>query len=449
MICHAQADLLRNRGFPPGAAGRDEAVSQRMKRDIITINDLSNREIEEVFDLADRFLAEMATDKPYQIRGRLAMANRHLMTCLFFEPSTRTRFSFESAMVRLGGTVLGTVDPLTSSAAKGESILDTGRVMENYADLIVLRHPNEGAARALADHIDVPVINGGDGRHEHPTQTLCDLFTLRRENKTLKDLNVLLVGDLKNGRTVHSLVYALARFKANIITMPAKGLELPETVNRRLRDEFGSTPMPRDAVFDSAHKDRHPAAAIDVVYVAPGSALQQQMAKGKIRIEGDWEGLNDALAFNFDVCYVTRLQGERLSPGYAAAANYPVIDSAFLREREFADTRVLHPLPRVDELGTDLDSDPRAVYFKQAAYGVPVRMALIAKVLGLEPFQRASESAAGYPLLPGDDELTCANERCASRLPSEHAQIRPKFWIVKDKPRLLRCYYCETEFVAA
>jgi aspartate carbamoyltransferase catalytic subunit len=415
-----------------------------MKRDIITIGDLSNREIEEVFDLADRYLAGMAETKPYQIRGKLAIANRFLMTSLFYEPSTRTRFSFEAAMTRLGGTVLGAVDPATSSAAKGESILDTGRVMENYADIIVLRHPAEGAARALAEHVEVPVINGGDGRHEHPTQTLCDLYTLRRENKTLKDLNVLLVGDLKNGRTVHSLVFALARFKSNIITMPAKGLELPESVSRRLREEYGVVPMPRDAVFDAAQVHRPPVAAIDVVYVAPGSSLQQQTAKGKIKIEGEWENFSDAPTVSFDVCYVTRLQGERLSPG--ARIRYPVIDRKFLKDKEFADTKVLHPLPRVNELDADLDADPRAVYFKQAAYGVPVRMALIAKVLGLAPFEAPREAAQPYPIHSGGPEIVCANEKCITRLSSEKNQLRPKFWMVKPAARLLRCCYCESEF---
>jgi aspartate carbamoyltransferase catalytic subunit len=415
-----------------------------MKRDVITINDLSNREIEEVFDLADQFLAEMAGTKPYQIRGRQTIATRFVMTSLFYEPSTRTRFSFEAAMARLGGAVLGAVDPATSSAAKGESIIDTGRVMENYADIIVIRHPAEGAARALAEHVDVPVINGGDGRHEHPTQTLCDLYTLRRENKTLQDLNVLLVGDLKNGRTVHSLVYALARFKANIITMPAKGLELPETVNRRLREEFGATPMPRNAVFDASQHGKAPVEAIDVVYMAPDSNLQRQLAHGKIKIEGDWDPLSEALSFNFDVCYVTRLQGERLSPG--TSVRYPVIDKKFLKNKEFADTRVLHPLPRVNELGRDLDSDPRAVYFKQAAYGVPVRMALIAKVLELVPFRAGSEPAAAHPIHTADPRTVCPNEKCITRLASEQNQLQPKFLLAKASPRLLRCAYCETEF---
>ncbi len=150
-----------------------------MKRDVITISDLTNSEIEEIFELADEFLDGMGTpERPHQVRGRRRDADGYLMTSLFYEPSTRTRFSFETAMVRLGGSVLGTVDPVTSSAAKGESLADTVRVMENYADVIVMRHPYEGAARAAAEYTAIPVINGGDGGHEHPTQTLCDLYTL-------------------------------------------------------------------------------------------------------------------------------------------------------------------------------------------------------------------------------------------------------------------------------
>jgi len=319
-----------------------------MKRDVCTINDLTNEEIEEIFDLADRFLAEMGKpERPHQIGGRRSDAAGQVMTSLFYEPSTRTRFSFEAAMVRLGGSVLGTVDPVTSSAAKGESLADTVRVMENYADLIVMRHPYEGAARAAAEYVDIPVINGGDGGHEHPTQTLCDLFTLRRENRTLKDLNVLLVGDLKNGRTVHSLVYGLARFKANIIPMPAKGFELPEHVGRRLQEEYHHHPYAKEALF-GGEKDLPP---IDVVYVAPDSELNLS-AQGQAAA-GDDGTERKKRPLEFDVCYVTRLQGERLAPGQKLGTDYPVIDSKFLRGRRYRDTRVLHPLPRVNELGYD------------------------------------------------------------------------------------------------
>jgi aspartate carbamoyltransferase catalytic subunit len=407
-----------------------------MKRDVITINDLSNPEIEEIFDLADRYLGEMGREgHAHQLRGRRADATRFLMTSLFYEPSTRTRFSFEAAMVRLGGSVLGTVDPVTSSAAKGESLADTVRVMENYADLIVMRHPSEGAARAAAEYVDIPVINGGDGGHEHPTQTLCDLYTLRRENQSLRDLNVLLVGDLKNGRTVHSLAYGLARFEANIVPMPAKGFELPDHVGRRLREEYRYRPYSKEAVFGTAGD----LPAIDMVYVAPGSALNLS-AQGQA---GDEEG-GAKRALKFDVCYVTRLQGERLAPGQNAGADYPVIDSKFLRGRRYRDTRVLHPLPRVNELGYDLDSDPRGIYFKQAAYGVPVRMALIAKVLGIEPF-RARDTVPARRVYGHAQGLACPNPRCITRHPTEQNHLGPKFWLIRSTRPYARCCYCETD----
>ncbi len=413
-----------------------------MKRDVCTINDLTNDEIEEIFDLADRFLDEMGRrERAHQIRGRRSDAAGQIMTSLFYEPSTRTRFSFEAAMVRLGGSVLGTVDPVTSSAAKGESLADTVRVMENYADLIVMRHPYEGAARAAAEYVDIPVINGGDGGHEHPTQTLCDLYTLRRENRTLKDLNVLLVGDLKNGRTVHSLVYGLARFGANIIPMPAKGFELPDHVGRRLQEEYHHHPYPKEAVFGS-EEDLPP---IDVVYVAPGSELNLS-AQGQAAASEE-EGETDRRskrALKFDVCYVTRLQGERLAPGHKLGADYPVIDAKFLRGRRYRDTRVLHPLPRVNELGYDLDTDPRGVYFKQAAYGVPVRMALIAKVLGLSPFA-ARETPPQRKIYGHAEGMRCPNPRCITQHPSEKAHLAPKFWFIRSTRALARCVYCETD----
>lgn len=415
-----------------------------MKRDIITINDLSNAEIEEIFDLADRYLLEMGrVGHVHQLRGRRSDAARHLMTSLFYEPSTRTRFSFEAAMVRLGGSVLGTVDPVTSSAAKGESLADTVRVMENYADLIVMRHPSEGAARAAAEYVDIPVINGGDGGHEHPTQTLCDLYTLRREHQSLRDLNVLLVGDLKNGRTVHSLVYGLARFEANIIPMPAKGFELPDHVGRRLREEYRYHPYPKEAVFGT-EGDLPP---IDVVYVAPSSELNLS-AQGQAAASGD-EARGEAdrrakRALKFDVCYVTRLQGERLAPGQTMSGDYPVIDSKFLRGRRYTETRVLHPLPRVNELGYDLDTDPRGIYFKQAAYGVPVRMALIAKVLGIEPF-RAREPPPARRIYGDARGMWCPNARCITQHATERQHLVPKFWLVRSTRPFARCCYCETD----
>jgi aspartate carbamoyltransferase catalytic subunit len=418
-----------------------------MKRDVITISDLTNAEIEEIFELADEFLDQMALgEHRHQVRGRRGDAAAFLMTSLFYEPSTRTRFSFEAAMVRLGGSVLGTVDPVSSSVAKGESLADTVRVMENYSDLIVMRHSYEGAARAAAEFVSIPVINGGDGGHEHPTQTLCDLYTLRRENQSLKDLNVLVVGDLKHGRTVHSLVYGLARFKANIIPMPAKGFELPEQVTRRLQEEYHCRPYSKDEVFGATED----LPQIDVIYVAPESSLNlsvvpaRQLADRLDRDERAPEPGSGRPPLTFDVCYVTRLQGERLAPGQAVGRDYPVIDRKFLRGKRYTETRVLHPLPRVDELGYDLDNDPRGIYFKQAAYGVPVRMALIAKVLGIAPF-RTHDQPAPRRIYEQAAGMRCGNARCITRHPTESRHLRAKFWFVQSARPLARCVYCETD----
>ena len=208
-------------------------------RHLTSINDLSNDEIEGVFNLAAGFLHELSDSAlPYRIAHSTDLATGRVLAALFYEPSTRTRLSFESAMLRLGGKNISSADPATSSAAKGESLADAVRIVENYADIIVIRHPRDGAAKLAAEYAGVPIVNGGDGAHEHPTQTLCDLFTLKQEYKQLVGLNVAVQGDLKGSRTIHSFVYALARFGANIILMPAKGMSLPAHVERRLRDEF-------------------------------------------------------------------------------------------------------------------------------------------------------------------------------------------------------------------
>src|SRR3954462_13858505 len=219
-----------------------------MPRSIISIDDLTIDEMEAIFQLADRFLDEMGTrGKPYRITGKNELAGKYILATLFFEASTRTRLSFESAMLRLGGRCLSSSDASHTSASKGETIADMGRVVANYADAIVTRHPLEGAARVAADYASVPVINAGDGSHEHPTQTLCDQYTLRaaqaekgrpRSILSLKDLNVVVWGDLRHGRTVHSLVYALARLKARIIPRPAPGCELPDHVAQRLARDY-------------------------------------------------------------------------------------------------------------------------------------------------------------------------------------------------------------------
>jgi len=200
-------------------------------RSLVTMDDLSNPEIETLFSLADEMSGSM-NDQFGICRGKV-------MASLFFEPSTRTRLSFETAMHRLGGSVITAADMKSTSMAKGESIADMARVIGSYADIIVMRHPWEGAAKVVSDYAGIPVINGGDGGHQHPTQTLCDLYTIQKERKTIKGLNVALWGDLKYGRTIHSLIFALAKFGANIIFCPTPGLEVPDHVIDKLIKEYG------------------------------------------------------------------------------------------------------------------------------------------------------------------------------------------------------------------
>src|SRR5215510_12650096 len=243
-------------------------------RHIISINDLSDKDIETIFDVAQSYLNELPDRHfPYRIGRSTKVASNFILASLFYEPSTRTRLSFESAMLRLGGEVITSADPATSSAAKGESLADSVRVIANYADIMVIRHPRDGAVRLAAEYSPIPVINGGDGSHEHPTQTLCDLFLLKKKNKRLKNLKVAISGDLRGSRTIHSFVYALARFGATIMPMPAKGMELPPHVDQRLREEFGCHMVP-------ARKGADKDASIDALYVTPEEPHQQTLFSG-------------------------------------------------------------------------------------------------------------------------------------------------------------------------
>ncbi|MEM8875204.1 MAG: hypothetical protein AAGD32_13225 [Planctomycetota bacterium] len=399
-----------------------------MPRHFTTIHDLSNDEIEAVFRRADRYLEALGTStNGHRLTGRVADADGRILATIFFEPSTRTRLSFESAMTRLGGSCVSSADAASSSASKGESIADTVRVIESYADVLVIRSPWEGAARVAADFAGVPVINAGDGGHEHPTQTLCDLYTLRREHKTLANASVLLCGDLKHGRTIHSLIYALARFGATIIPLAADGLGLPQHVRRRLREEFDVHGVPVDSDGD---------VPVDVVYQQPDRDHQLSLVPDV----GDAAkpALKNYLE-QVDVCYVTRSQKERQDGD--TGGRYPRIDKEFLGRDAFRDSRIMHPLPRVTELGYDLDADARAVYFKQAAYGVPVRMALLAALLD-EGFGNARPHADAS-VDPG--RYACTNNRCVTNADSERGHIRQRFDLAGRDFPLLRCGYCEHE----
>jgi aspartate carbamoyltransferase catalytic subunit len=339
-------------------------------------------------------------------------------------------------MLRLGGDTITSADPATSSAAKGESLADSVRVIANYADLIVIRHPRDGAARLAADYSPIPVINGGDGSHEHPTQTLCDLFTLKKKSKHLKNLKIAISGDLKGSRTIHSFVYALARFGANIMPMPARGMGLPAHVDRRLREEFGC---------QFVSKGKEDGGQIDALYVTPDEPHQQSLFSGpELNLD------RPAAEKKIDAVYVTRFQKERWAD---PDQPYPRIDKKFLNEPKYSAASVLHPLPRVGELDVSLDADSRAVYFQQAAYGVPIRMALISLLLGLHKGKSLHRFEGGFdkskfPLYdqPRSVGIQCGNKNCIVHEPMESLYVRNRFHVVKTgEETKLRCVYCESD----
>jgi aspartate carbamoyltransferase catalytic subunit len=403
-------------------------------KDLVTIDDLSNGEIEALFSLTDE-MANSPNEQSELCQGKI-------MASLFFEPSTRTRLSFEAAMLRLGGRVISAVDIGASSLSKGESIADMAKVVSSYADIIVIRHPWEGAAKVVANYAGVPVINAGDGSHEHPTQTLCDLYTIRKERQTIKGLRIALWGDLKHGRTVHSLIHALARFGATILFCPGPGLEMPEHVLRRLSTEYrGELKRCRDLNQDLETR----LFPIDAIYMTPDSPHQLAMLPDiNIGVE---------LKAGVDALYVTRLQKERRAPAVEEQElkkGYPVVDKKLLKGKEFKKTLVMHPLPRVDELTHEVDADPRSMYFKQAAYGMPVRMALIALLLGAKEITMPEEEDSfvkkiDYPVYKRASGVKCSNANCVSNQETEVKYIKPEFKIVSLEPLTLRCIYCDHE----
>src|SRR5690348_13614638 len=278
------------------------------KSDLVSIEDLPIAEIEHIFDLADSLADALARGETKRI------ANGLIMATLFYEPSTRTRLSFESAMHRLGGAVISSPDMHTSSAAKGESLADTVRVVSAYADVIVLRHPSDGAARVAAEYAPVPVINAGDGSREHPTQTLCDLYVLRRKKGRLKGLTIAICGDLKFGRTVHSLIYALARFGANIVAAPFSGMELPQYVLERIAAE-------RNYRFSTVSLDelKSQGGSFDALYLTPNAPHQMALFTGANPLENIPAARPPAA---LDAFYLTRLQRERLPATDAPSGGY-------------------------------------------------------------------------------------------------------------------------------
>ena len=403
-------------------------------RSLVTIDDLSNGEIKAIFSVAD----EMSQS----IKEQVELCRGKIMASLFFEPSTRTRLSFETAMHRLGGSVISAVDTRATSLAKGESIADMARVVGSYADIVVIRHPWEGAAKVVTDYAGVPVINAGDGGHQHPTQTLLDLYTIKKERKTIKGLKIALWGDLKYGRTVHSLVFALAKLGANILFCPTPGLEVPEHVFEKLVTEYGGDLEKPEVSNQSAKENILP---LDAIYITPGSPHQLAMMPNiSIQVE---------LRRGVDALYVTRAQKERFTTAETEQkpkARYSVVDKELLKDKGFKKTLIMHPLPRVDELAYELDADPRSMYFKQAALGVPVRMALISLLLGTKKSPPVLEEdflpQTGYPLYQRDTGIRCPNPRCVSVQETETKYLKPEFKIVNFNPLTLRCVYCEHGF---
>jgi aspartate carbamoyltransferase catalytic subunit len=303
-------------------------------RDVVSINDFTLEEINYILDVAERMVPAAKGEEV------LDLVPGKLLASLFYEPSTRTMLSFETAIKRVGGKIIGFSDVSSTSAVKGETLADTIKMVEAYADVIVLRHGREGAARMAAEVSEIPVINAGDGAGQHPTQTLLDLFTMRQELGHLRKKSVALVGDLKYGRTVHSLTYALAKFGINLHFVAPESLQMPLEVVSHLDK--------RNAAYE-VHED-----IADVM--------------GKV-----------------DVLYVTRIQKER----FPDPEEYHKVAGAYRLDVESLEGAkkgmiIMHPLPRVDEIAPEVDATKHARYFQQAFNGVPVRMALLSLVLGAD-----------------------------------------------------------------
>jgi aspartate carbamoyltransferase catalytic subunit len=390
-------------------------------RHLVSIDDLSLTEMEALFEKA-RLYSEDSRAWSHVARGSIVAS-------LFYEPSTRTRLSFESAMLRLGGGVITAADMSFSSASKGESLADTVRVVAGYADALILRHQSEGAARLAAEYSAVPVINAGDGSHEHPTQTLCDLYSLWIERGRIEGLDVVFAGDLRYSRTVHSFAYALARFRANIVCVPQPGFEMPTHVVKRLREEFGVEPVRAEA-----GRLGELAAQSDVVYLTPQKPHQ-------LSLFTDPQGLS---VEHVDAVYMTRPQTERFGQDAVLdETNYVQLGKRQMAAESLRDAVVMHPLPRREEINADLDGDPRSIYFKQAARGVPIRMAILASLLG-EADCLAGPGTARRPAWKAHAEgLVCGSEACVSRTETRH--VSPKFCLASRVPLLASCAYCSHE----
>lgn len=316
-----------------------------------------------------------------------------IMGTLFYEPSTRTQMSFQTAMLRLGGTIIGFDNPATSSVAKGENIKDTTKIVSGYADIMVMRHPVAGSVKAAALTADCPVINAGDGGHLHPTQTLTDLLTLREEKGTLENLTIGCCGDLKNGRTVHSLIKAMTCYKGTkFVLISTPELALPAYI--------------KDILSAGGHEYK------------------------------EVSSLDKAVGM-LDVLYMTRIQQERFTSKeeYEKQKGFYILDKKKMALAH-PDMIVMHPLPRVDEIAIEVDDDPRAMYFKQAKYGMYIRMALILTML--------NDKKSKVPLITGDIHK---HHKCSNPLCITHKETYlPHYFRGRDT--ILECEYCDERTLA-
>ena len=299
-------------------------------RSLISINDYSKEEYLKILDIAEDF----------EENPRQKILENHVVATLFFEPSTRTRLSFESAITQLGGKFIGFTDSSSSSVSKGETLMDTIKTVANYSDLIVMRHPLDGSARWASEVSGVPIINAGDGANQHPTQCLLDMYSIRKTQGRLENIHIAFVGDLKYGRTVHSLVIALSQFNATFHLVSPEELKLPSVIKKYIKD---------------AGLEYHQYTEI--------------------------EDIIDKV----DILYMTRIQRER----FADPMEYERVKNSYILKNEMLEhskpnMRVLHPLPRVNEIEEAVDQNPKAYYFQQALNGVYVREALLAAILGLK-----------------------------------------------------------------
>ena len=298
---------------------------------LISPMDFSKEELNEIFELAEKIISN-----PKEFSH---ICDGKILATLFYEPSTRTRFSFEAAMMRLGGKILGFSEPNSSSSAKGETLADTIRMVSIYSDIIAMRHHKEGSAKVASMYSSVPVINAGDGGHQHPTQTLTDLLTIKSQKGKLEGHTIGLCGDLKNGRTVQSLIMAMSRYKdTKFILISPKELVIPEYIREEVLKRYNIS-------FREVENIEEVIEELDILYMT-------RIQKERFFNEEEYLRLKD--------CYI--LNNEKM-------------------QKAKPDMIVMHPLPRVNEIATEVDSDDRAVYFKQAEYGMYVRMALIVKLL--------------------------------------------------------------------